>query len=381
MGTADVAVIGGGVIGWSVAYHVLKLSPKLKVMVIDKQPSFAMGSTARAAGGVRAQFGTAVNVDLSVHSISFFERFEIELGMDIGFRQVGYLFVTATREGADYLGHVGELQRSRGVPSRSFSVDEVRARVPFLNCDDLTGAAFSPTDGYLDPYAVCQGFEKAARKLGASAVYGTAAIGSESGSVSLDDGGRLEAGQIVLAAGHWSGELAHKFGIEVPITPQKHQLALTEPVSGLPENLPMIVDLDTSFHFRAEGQGLLIGYDDPYTRQPNVNMPPSFDFGFLERLAPVALHRMPLAERLRFDYKRSWAGYYAETPDRHAVIGRCGDIVVATGFGGHGIMHSPAAGLSVAEILVKGETSTLDLFSLRPQRFAEQDLVREPMVI
>ncbi|MBA3726650.1 MAG: FAD-binding oxidoreductase [Armatimonadetes bacterium] len=381
MRTVDVAIIGGGVIGWGVAYHVLKLSPTLRVTVIDKQPSFAMGSTARAAGGVRAQFGTAVNVDMSLRSITFFEEFERELGTNIGFRQHGYLFVTATQDGADYLERVGELQRRRGVPSRTFSVDEVRARAPFLNCDDLTGAAFSPTDGYLDPYAVCQGFEKGARSLGASAVYGTAAIGSESGSVSLDDGGRLGAGQIVLAAGHWSGELAQKLGIEVPIAPQKHQLAMTEPVSGLPENLPMIVDLDTSFHFRPEGQGLLIGYDDPDARQPHADVPPYFDFGFLERLAPVALHRLPLAARLRFDYKRSWAGYYAETPDHHAVIGRCGDIVVATGFGGHGIMHSPAAGLSVAEILVKGEPSTLDLFSLRPQRFAEQDLVPEPMVI
>ena len=366
---SDVAIVGGGVIGWSIAYHLLHREPKLNVAVFEKERSFGMGSTSLAAGGVRAQFGTAVNIDLSLQSISEFERFSKDVGADISFRQYGYLFVTATRVGLDCQARSIQLQRQRGVPVRRLDPTDVQRLAPFLECSDILGGSFSPTDGYLDPYAVCQGYEKAARSLGAQAHYGEEFVQNGSSTT-------------VLATGHWSKKAGERFGVDLPVHPVRHSLAVTEPVNDLfPQKLPMIVDRDTSFHFRREGDCLLIGYDDKDETVGDENVRPGSDFAFLERLAPVAIHRLPITEKLRFDYKKCWSGFYAETPDKHGIIGEIGGIVAATGFGGHGIMHSPAVGTAVAEIILDGASHTVDIRALRPERFEEGDLVVEGMTI
>jgi sarcosine oxidase subunit beta len=157
-------------------------------------------------------------------------------------------------------------------------------------------------------------------------------------------------------------------------------LAMTGLVSDLPDALPMVVDLDTSFHFRREGSGLLVGFNWPHPTPGSPDDPPMFDFDFLAAIADPAVHRLPLLELIGFDSKRSWAGYYAETPDKHAIIGEVDGLFIATGFGGHGIMHSPAAGKAIAQLVLAGK-SEIDVFSLRPSRFAEGDLIVESMVI
>lgn len=362
---ADVAIVGAGVIGWSVAAHLLRSKPNLRVEVLDALPSFGMGSTGKAAGGVRAQFGTAINVDLSLYSIKRFE--ELQATTDIGFRQYGYLFLATTDESDGYLDLVTPMQRQHGVPVERLTRREVEDIAPYLTTHDVESGSFSPTDGYLDPYAVCQAFEHEARSMGALARY----------SMSVE--GPPDAETIVIAAGHWSATVGKSFGIDLPVTPEKHQLAMTESAPGLPDQLPMVVDLATSFHFRREGNGLLIGYNDPRgNRNDNTD---GFDFGFLERMAEVGLHRLPLLDRVGFDTRKCWAGFYAETPDGHAIIDRIGNVVVCTGFGGHGIMHSPAAGKAAAELVLLGHCSTFDLTPLRLSRFAEGDLTHEPMVI
>jgi len=159
-----------------------------------------------------------------------------------------------------------------------------------------------------------------------------------------------------------------------------HMLAMTGPVSELPEDLPMVVDLDTSFHFRSEGNGLLIGCNWNRQASESPDDPAVFDFEFLTGVAQDAMHRLPLLERIGFDSKRSWAGYYAETPDKHAIVGEVDGVFVATGFGGHGIMHSPAAGRAIAQLMLTGH-SDVDVTALRPSRFAEGDVVVEAMVI
>ncbi len=366
MRKVDVAIVGGGVIGWSVAYHLSKLAPSLSVVVFDKKPSFAMGSTGKAAGGVRAQFGTPVNVDLSLHSIRFFE----EHADEVGFRQYGYLFVTAQKGGAEYLERIARMQHERGVPVEKLSKDDIARRADYIVTDDLLLGSLSPTDGYLDPHVVCDLFQKTARASGVEAIY------------SCEPSDVPDAETTVLATGHWSNQVGKHFGIDLPITPEKHQLAMTDAVPELPEKLPMVVDLDTSFHFRREGKGLLVGYNYSKTEvAEDPDREPAFDYGFLEELAPIALKRLPVLENQGFDTKSSWAGYYAETPDHHAIIGRVGNVVVCTGFGGHGVMHSPAAGFAAGEIIVRGESRALDINALRPSRFAEGDLVSEEMVI
>ncbi|MCW5946938.1 MAG: FAD-binding oxidoreductase [Fimbriimonadales bacterium] len=362
---SDVAIVGAGVIGWSIAAHLLRIKPNLRVEVLDALPSFGMGSTGKAAGGVRAQFGTEINVDLSLYSIMRFE--ELQEKTDIGFRQYGYLFVATSDETDSYLDLITPMQRQRGVPVERLTRQQVAELAPYLNTQDVVSGSFSRADGYLDPYAVCQAFEREARALGALARYGK--------SIDALPG----ATTVVIAAGHWSASVGQFLDLELPVSPEKHQLAMTESAPGLPGRLPMVVDLATSFHFRKEGERLLIGYNDPLG-DPNESTE-AFDFGFLERMAEVGLHRLPLLENVGFDTKKCWAGFYAETPDHHAIIDRIGDVVVCTGFGGHGIMHSPAAGQAAAELVLYGHSSTFDLSPLRLARFAEEDLTHEPMVI
>jgi sarcosine oxidase subunit beta len=341
----------------------------LRVRVYEANPSFGMGSTGKAAGGVRAQFGTEVNCALSMYSIREFESLAAVHGADVSFRQYGYLFVSSSERTDQYLDDVTAMQSRLGVPVRRLAKTEIEEMAPYLNTSDLLSGSFSPTDGYLDPFAVCAFYHGEARRLGAEAAS----------TVRVSDRGDVNAETIVLCAGHWSAEAGAALGIDVPVTREKHQLALTQPVEGLPERLPMVVDLDTSFHFRREGEGVLIGFNDP---QGDPHDPSdAFEFGFLERMADVGLRRLPMLERFGFDTKQCWAGFYAETPDRHAIIGWIDGVLVCTGFGGHGVMHSPAAGQAVAEVIVDGAASSFDVAPLRPSRFAEGNLTLEPMVI
>lgn len=375
----DVAIVGGGVIGWSAAYHLKKLDPAVTVVVIEKNPRGGMGSTALAAGGVRAQFSTAVNIALSKRSIEFFESFEQHTGEDASFRQHGYLFVTATKRGAAHLARCKDIQASLGVYVEQWSGLALSERAPYLQADDVVAAHFGPRDGYLDPYSVCKGFETAARKLGATGINNTEVTSGTNERLQTEHG-LIDCGRVLLCPGHWWHSLGTAFGIDLPVKQERHMLAITGPVTGLPDRVPMVVDLDTSFHFRREGECLLIGcnWECPTPRDPDA--PAVFEFGFLQAIAERGLHRLPLLADIGFDSKRSWAGYYAETPDHHAIIGEADGLFVATGFGGHGIMHSPAAGEAIAQIMLAGK-SDIDVSPLRPSRFAEGDLVIEDMVI
>jgi len=372
----DVVIVGGGVIGWSAAFHLTRLSPGLSVVVLDKNPRGGQGSTALAAGGVRAQFSTNVNILLSKESISFFERFEEETGENPSFRQNGYLFVASTEQGAAHLAACIALQRSLEV---EVGTESPLLAVGILKTDDIRGAAFAPKDGYLDPYSVCRGFENAARRAGASAIYNTRVLGGTGENVRTEHG-EIDCGAVLLCSGHWSSGVCGDFGIDIPIHHQRHMLALTGPVPGLPPRLPMVVDLESSFHFRPEGEGLLIGCNWDCPTPANPDDAALFDFGFLQVIAEHGMARLPMLETVGFDTKRSWAGYYAETPDRHAIIGQMEGLYLATGFGGHGIMHSPAAGRAIAQLMLNG-SSDMDVTALRPSRFAEGDLVVEAMVI
>jgi len=375
----DVVIVGGGVIGWSAAYHLSRRDPGLRVVVVDKNSAGGMGSTGLAAGGVRAQFSTSVNIALSKRSIEFFERFADMTGEDPSFRQHGYLFVTATEHGAAHLRRCSDLQARHGVFVEEWSDLALSERAPYLHSQDLKAARFGPRDGYLDPFSVCTGFEKAARRNGVASHYNTRVVSGDAKRVQSEHG-PIDCGAVLLATGHWSRSLGALFGIDLPVVHQRHMLALTGPVGNVPEALPMVVDLDTSFHFRCEGNALLIGcnWECPTPRDPDA--PAVFEFGFLQAIAEYGLHRLPLLADAGFDTKRCWAGYYAETPDHHAIIGEADGIYMATGFGGHGIMHSPAAGEAIAEIIVDGK-SDLDVGALRPSRFAEGDLIVEEMVI
>ncbi len=375
-------------IGWSIASHLVDIKPEARVVVLERQPRCGMGSTGRAAGGVRAQFGTRANVELSVRSIREFESFQRLTGVDCGFRQCGYLFVTAEGSRLAQMQDLVAVQRDLDVPSRLLDLEQIQQLVPILNVRDLVGGTFSSSDGFLDPFSVCVGYERKARASGVDAEYG-AEVTSLGGRVveycQNSQTHSLEADVFVLATGHWSASNAGNLGYDLPIHPSLHQLAMTERCPGLPGELPMVVDADTTFHFRREGEGLLIGFDGgevEASRDPFEEDPPKFSDRFLEALAAPALHRLPLLEAVGFATDRSWTGYYADTPDKHGIIGWIDDgVLAAVGFGGHGVMHSPAVGAAAAEMALGRNSSFSHIDCFSPHRFKEGKLNVEPLII
>ena len=345
---ARIVVAGSGSVGACIAYHLALLGAT--DVVLAERGQIASGSTGKAMGGVRQQFSTAAEVRLAQESIAFFE----ELGVE-WFQQVGYLFVATTAEGRDELEARRELQAKLGVPVTR--VDP--SSVPGLRTDDILAAVFCPTDGVADPPALTREVVRRAVELGVELREHTDARG-------------LERDILVIAAGAYSGE----FGVDLPIRPLARQLLETEPIADLPDDLPMVIEAETGFHFRRRDDCLRIAMTDAVPRWGFEQIVDETVFGDrLERLA----HRYPSAGETRI--ARAWAGLYDMTPDAHPIIGPVGDdLYAACGFSGHGFMQSPAVGRAVAEELLHGE-SALDLTPYRLTRFAEGTAFPEELVL
>lgn len=343
-----------------------------------------LGSTSKSAGGVRHQFSTEVNVRLSIESIRFFETFDRTMGSPIEFRQWGYLLFTARESTAASLRANRDLQTRLGVPVEWLTQANLAERAPYLRTDDLVAGTFCARDGYLDPNGVLQGFATGARRLGAEVRLGVAATGLriERGRVEAVEtaAGPISTRFAVDAAGPWAAEVARLAGVDIPVFPIRRMLVCTERFEGMPERLPMVIDVDSGFHFRREGDGLLLGWEDPDEKPGDSTR---FDATFIEKLLEPALARAPILENARMNPRRAWAGLYPETPDHHPLLGELPGIegfVLAVGFGGHGVMHSPATGKVISELILDGRASTVDIGPLRPSRFAEGDAVVETMV-
>ncbi len=380
----DVAVIGGGVIGLSVAREVARAGGG-RVAVLERLPAVGHGSSARANGGVRAQFTTAVNVAFSLHSIEEYERLASNPANheELGLRQVGYLLFTADPARLDALHAAYQLQRSMGVATEWLSPGDVLRHAPFLRPDGLLGGTFHERDGLIDPHGVVSVLVREARLLGVQIVTSaevTAIRRKEEGFAVTTARGRLDATRLVNAAGPDAARVAALVGAEVPVEPVRRNLAFVEAAGSttIAAPIPMCVDLDTGVLVRRDGSsGFVIAYSDP-------NDPPTWettlDPAFLPALAERIGNRFPFLAHLRTDPARCWAGLYPETPDHHAIIGSSPGVsgfIHCAGFGGHGIMHAPAAGTAIAELITLGRCESFDLRPLRPSRFAEGELVRE----
>ena len=263
--SAAVVVIGGGVIGLSTAYHLARRGVR-DVVLLDKD-ALGSGSTSKAAGGVRAQFSDPVNVTLGARSLETFRNFPALFGQEIDLHQVGYLFLLSTPESVAAFEANVALQNDLGIPSRMIGLEEARRLSPLVSTDGLLAAAYSPTDGHCTPESVVLGYASAARRAGATLLPHCAATG-----IDVRDGCivgvRTEAGTIrtdtvVCAAGAWSAEVGSWVGVDLPVTPLRRQILVTEPVPGLDQHTPFTIDFDTSFYFHAEGRGLLLGMSDP----------------------------------------------------------------------------------------------------------------------
>jgi sarcosine oxidase subunit beta len=345
---ARIVVAGSGSVGACIAYNLALLGAE--DVVLADRAQIASGSTGKAMGGVRQQFSTAAEVRLAQESIAFFE----DLGAS-WFQQVGYLFLATTEAGFAELEERRALQAELGVPVR-----RVDPRfVPGLATDDALGAVFCGTDGVADPPALTKEVVRRAEELGVHVLEHT-------------DARELERDVLVIAAGAYSGE----FGVDLPIRPLARQLLETEPIDGLPRDLPMVIEAETGFHFRRRDDCLLIAMADAIPRWGFAETVD--DSVFADRLARLA-HRYPPAGGTQI--ARSWAGLYDMTPDAHPIVGPVGDgLYAACGFSGHGFMQSPAVGRAVAEELLHGEAA-FDLSPYRAERFTQGNAFPEKLVL
>jgi sarcosine oxidase subunit beta len=377
---AEVVIVGGGVLGASIAYHLA--TKGVRDVVVLERDRLGVGSTTRNAGGVRLQFSTEINVRLSQRSIPHFERFSEEMGVDPDFHQVGYLFLITSERDVSAFERSLALWSRLGVPARRLDQDGVRELFPELRVDDVRFATFCEKDGYLDPSSLLNGYVARAREKGVrfDEARAVTSIDHKSGAVTSvgTPAGHIETETVVNAAGPWAGQVAKLAGIDLPITPLRRQIFVTDPVRGLDREFPLTVEMATSFYFHRESGGVLMGMADPADK-PGFD--DSINWDFLPTIVERALDRVPALETA--NVKTGWAGFYEDTPDKHPILGRIASVpgfVNAAGFSGHGLMHAPAAGEAIAELIVDGKT-TLDIGALSFERFAKGELIREHNVI
>jgi sarcosine oxidase, subunit beta len=383
--TADVVIIGAGIVGSSIAYHLTEAGVR-NVLVIERETRQGLGSTGKSMGGVRAQFATDVNIRMSVYSIPFFARFEEATGHPSGYRPRGYLFMATNEWHMAYLRKNQARQKSQGLKNvELLTADDIRQVLPQLRSDDIIGGSFCPTDGFVDPESVMNGFMARAVERGVTLWRGTEVTGIyvDHGKLSglLTSNGGVSSPIVVNAAGPWAAAIARMAGAELPVEPLRRMLVLSEPFPGLPERLPMMVDMTSGWHFRQEGLGVLMAWAGS-DQQPGFRA--DFDPAFIEKVLTHAAARVPDFANLAVNPRRCWAGLYEMSPDHHAILGpspEVGGLYFANGFSGHGVMHSPATGRIIADLIVHGHTFIIDAQDLNVQRFAEGRAIEETAIL
>lgn len=381
--TADVAIVGGGIVGASIAWHLAEAGCS-RVLLLEREKHQGKGSTGKSMGGVRAQFSSAPNIRMSRYSIPFYADFEERIGHPCGYRPQGYLFLATSQAQVEYLRNNRELQREYGVDVQVLTTEEVQRAYPQLVIEDVLGANFCPTDGFVDPYSAMVGLTKRACEMGAE-LWREAeviAISRDSEAFTLHTTrGEVSAGRVVIAAGAWSAAVAAMLGLELPVEPLRRMLVPTEPFDRFPHSAPMIIDMSNGFHFRPEGAGFLLAWNDP---EETVGFKTDFVPEFIEKILTRAAARVPVFENLAVNPKRAWAGLYEMTPDHHPVLGPVRAVpgsFIAAGFSGHGVMHAPATGKILADCILQGTTDLIDVNMFTVERFSEGRLVHESAVL
>ncbi|MFN6963894.1 MAG: NAD(P)/FAD-dependent oxidoreductase [Pyrinomonadaceae bacterium] len=383
MRSADVVIVGGGVVGASVAYHLTERGVR-DVLILEREAGQGSGSTGKATGGVRAQFETDINIRLSLYSIDFFREWD----HDCGYEPRGYLFFATTDEQFAYIERNVRRLRELGVRGvETIDRDAVHEIVPGMIVDDIVGGSFGASDGFIDPLAVMRGFTDGALARGASIRFDSEvrSINVAAGrvrSVSTAEG-EIECGAAVVCAGAWARPLAATAGIDLPVEPMRRQIVWARSSTPLPPKLPMVIDLGSGFHFRPakdSDREALFAYPDPDER---ASTDTEFDESFIAKVYKRARLRAPFLAETEVVRERCRAGLYENSPDHHAILGGCevAGLYFADGFSGHGVMHSPATGRALSEIIVDGRSSFLDVSCLGIDRFARGELLHETAFI
>ena len=385
MHTAEVVIIGGGIVGSSIAYHLTAAGCR-NVLVIERESAQGKGSTGKSMGGVRAQFSTPVNIQMSLYSIPFYGSFEERLGYPCDYRAQGYLFCATSEKHLAYLRANYEKQVAMGLKDvRLATGDEIRAMFPQLRGEDIVGGSFCGTDGFVDPYSAMIGFMTWAAEHGAALWKGvpvTGIVRDKSGIAGVETPrGCVAARRVVNCGGAWAGEVAKLAGVELPVEPLRRMLVPSEPFDEFPHTAPMIIDMSNGFHFRPESRGFLLAWNDP---EETTGFKTDFDDAFVEKILTRAADRVPCFANLPVNPKRAWAGLYEMTPDHHPILGEAPGVpgfFLANGFSGHGVMHAPATGEILSDLILNGKTELIDASLLNLARFAEGRMIHETAVL
>jgi len=368
----DIAIIGGGIIGSATAYFLARTGRAGRIAVIEPDPTYERASSPAANGGIRRLFSLPENIAMGTFGLEFYRDFPEAMAVDgepqpISFRQQGYMFLSDTG-GHDIMEENHATQVAHGVRAEVLSPAEVKSRFPSINVDDLALAVYSPEDAWLDPHAALMGFRKKARSLGVTYVKDRVVRWSRDGAVArdvtLDDGGTITADVFVLAAGGWSGEVGELIGLDVPVSPLSRESYFFKTNVEI-EDIPFLKS-ESDLAFRPEGTGFAGGMPD-WSRGPGWDWELSPD-RFESVVWPAVANRIPAMQTLKLE--RAWVGHYDNnTLDHSAIIGRWDDgagagadnVYMGIGYSGHGIMHAPASGLALSELILDDAYSTMDL--------------------
>lgn len=386
MQTADVVIIGGGIVGSSIAWHLASAGCR-SVLVIERETAQGKGSTGKSMGGVRAQFSTPVNIQMSLYSIPFYARFDETLGHPADYRPQGYLFAATKPSHLDYLQENFERQKSLGLATaKILSAEEIRTILPQLRSDDILGGSFCSTDGFVDPYSVMNGFMASAIEKGATLWKKTEVTGvsrDQAGISGVETSrGHVATRVVVNAAGAWAAGVAKMAGVDLPVEPLRRMLVPSEPFDDFPHSSPMVIDMSNGFHFRPEGRGFLLAWNDP---DETPGFKTDFEPSFIEKILIRAANRVPAFENLPVNPKRAWAGLYEMSPDHHAILGPVDEVpgfYLANGFSGHGVMHAPSTGKILSDLILEGKTRIVDdVKVLALDRFAKGAMIHETALL
>lgn len=381
--TADVVVVGGGIVGVSAAYH-LAAGGAGRVLLLERAERLGTGSTGACAGGFRHQFSSEVNVRLSQASVPMILGFSEEHGLPLDVRQDGYLFLHRGEGAWSSAVATAERQRALGVEVELLTPEEAAGLVPGIALGGVLGAAYGPRDGIADPWGLTHGYATLARRAGAEIRTGV-----EATAVLAEDGrirgvetsaGRVAAPVVVNAAGPWAGLLARTVGLELPLEPVPRHVVTTGPFPGRPERHTLVIDAETGFYLHREGPGVLMGMGSVH-EGPSFELAPDERF-LTEELLPTAVRVFPPLEGAGIE--RVWVGLYEMTPDRHPILGPVEGLeglYLANGFSGHGFQHGPVVGKLLAEMILEGAARTVDVSGLSLARFTRGEPVPELLVV
>jgi len=375
--SAACAIVGGGVVGASVAYHLAARGVR-DVVVFDRAPRAGEGSTGRATGGFRVQFARATEVQLSLLARAKLQRFADEIGGDCGYVAAGYLWIAEGEVQLDTLRTALAVQRANGVDD-ALEVDagEIAEINPHLRRASVRGGTYCPSDGFIRPLQILDGYRRAAERLGARFVWDAEVVGfgrARDGSIATlrTTHDKIAVATVVNAAGAWAAHVAALAGFDLPVSPLRRQVAITVPTDALPATMPMTIYTGDGFHVRVRDGRVLLLVPSPGAADPfEVSVEPAW----IDLVTRVARARVPCLETVEIDRAACWAGLYEMSPDGRAILGAAPgvpNLYFANGSSGHGVMHAPALGTLLAEIIVDGRATSLDISALQPGRFSDE---------